>query len=173
MRTYKQKLAYIALGGVLMLIGMIASNVFLPSLFAQRDKFGEIECTSLRVVDARGKTQVRLIASEHHAPIAVFNKNGELCVGIGTDVQGGAVILYDKDYNKGDKSTASLFINEHGGVVHIKGKRDASAQLNIDEHGAGLVISGHYDSKGNVSIGINEKGNGVMSTYDKNGNRLK
>ena len=33
MNTYKQKLAYITLGGVLMLIGMIASSVLLPSLF--------------------------------------------------------------------------------------------------------------------------------------------
>ena len=45
----RNNLSYIALDGLLMLIGMLASSVFMPNLFAQGDKFGDIECTSLKV----------------------------------------------------------------------------------------------------------------------------
>ena len=62
----RNKLSYITLGGLLMLIGMLASSVFMPSLFAQRDKFGEIECTSLTVVDG--------------GYVAVTGKDGESAV---------------------------------------------------------------------------------------------
>ena len=40
----KQKLAYIAIGGLLVATGMIISP-----LNAQKDKFGDIECESLKV----------------------------------------------------------------------------------------------------------------------------
>ena len=57
---FSHKFGYIALGGLLMLIGMIASSIFMPNLFAQRDKFGEIECTALTVVDEDGIPLVSL-----------------------------------------------------------------------------------------------------------------
>ena len=51
----KQKLAYIAIGGVLVVTGMIISP-----LNSQKDKFGEIECTMLTVVDAAGRSMVQV-----------------------------------------------------------------------------------------------------------------
>ena len=57
---FSHKFGYISLGGLLMLIGMIASSVFMPNLFAQKDKFGEIECTALTVVDADGIPSVSI-----------------------------------------------------------------------------------------------------------------
>ena len=57
---FRHKLSYTALGGLLMLIGMLASSVFMPNLVVQRDKIGEIECTKLTVVDAEGKSRVIL-----------------------------------------------------------------------------------------------------------------
>ena len=44
------KLVYAGFGALLLFIGMLLSPVT-----AQRDKFGEIECTSLAVVDAAGR----------------------------------------------------------------------------------------------------------------------
>lgn len=44
-----------------MLMGMIASSVLMPSLFAERARLGDIECTSLRVVDTDGTTRILLV----------------------------------------------------------------------------------------------------------------
>ena len=58
---YREKLGYMALGGLLMLVGMLAAN--LTPLTAQRDSFGEITCTGLRVVDSEGRDGVVLDAA--------------------------------------------------------------------------------------------------------------
>ena len=54
---YREKLGYIALGGVLMLIGMLAAGLFSP-LGAQNEvrdaEFGTIICRELNVVEANG-----------------------------------------------------------------------------------------------------------------------
>ena len=55
---FSSKFCYIALAGLLMLIGMLASRVFVPLLFAQRGKFGAIECTSLVFVDEPGSVKI-------------------------------------------------------------------------------------------------------------------
>lgn len=60
---FTHKLSYIALGGLLMLIGMIASSIFMPNLFAQRGNavnLGDITCTQLRLVDSYGRERGRL-----------------------------------------------------------------------------------------------------------------
>ena len=64
-RTYK--LSYIALGGVLMLIGMMTATVITPNLVAQRngDTFGKITCTELEIVDENGQTGIRLYTRKH------------------------------------------------------------------------------------------------------------
>ena len=47
--NFRQKLAYTALGGGLMLVGMLFSSI--SPLTAQKDVFGEITCSNLTVVD--------------------------------------------------------------------------------------------------------------------------
>ena len=46
---YREKVGYIALGGLLMLVGMLATN--LTPVGARLDNFGIITCEELRVVD--------------------------------------------------------------------------------------------------------------------------
>ena len=55
---YREKLGYIALGGLLMLVGMLAAS--LTPLTAQRESVGEITCTGLRVVNSEGREKVWL-----------------------------------------------------------------------------------------------------------------
>lgn len=64
---FVHKFTYIALGGILMLIGMIASSIFLPNLVAQRGSdgnLGNITCTQLRLVNAAGQEIGRLFSAE-------------------------------------------------------------------------------------------------------------
>ena len=60
-----------------MLIGIMMSSIFIPNLVAQRDKFGEIECTGQKVVDADGKEMVSLSVAEIGGEIAVSMKDEE------------------------------------------------------------------------------------------------
>lgn len=53
--NWQIKLVYAGLGGFLMLIGMLLSPVT-----AKRDKFGEIECTKLTIVNSEGNSRVIL-----------------------------------------------------------------------------------------------------------------
>ena len=133
------KLVYAGFGALLLFIGMLLSPVT-----AQRDKFGEIECTRLTVVDADGKTRVI----------------------ISRGVDGGSVFAYGKD----GKSRAALGVSEHGGLVSTYGKDGKPwAALGIDEHGGWVLIEGKGEGKAVMSI--NEYGNGTVSTWDKNGYR--
>lgn len=140
----RNQLSYIALGGLLMFIGMLASSVFMPSLFAQRDKFGDIECTRLAVVDADGKLMALVGRNEHGGEVAVLDKDGKLQALLDTTERGGRTSVYVK----GGKAAASLFANEHGGHVAAYGR-----------------------GKGMAAMSVNQYGNGSVSTWDNNGNR--
>ena len=59
--NHKQKLGYIVLGAIIMLVGIGVGAIVSPPLIAQRDGvFGEIQCTRLTVVDNKGKNVVVL-----------------------------------------------------------------------------------------------------------------
>ena len=74
-QDWQIKLVYAGFGALLLFIGMLLSPVT-----AQRDKFDEIECTKLTVVDQDGKMRVRLTTDEHGGHVKVWDKdigNGE------------------------------------------------------------------------------------------------
>ena len=101
------------IGGI---IGSIITALAVSSGTAQRDKFGDIECTSLRVVDADGNPGVSLSIDghgEHGGRVYVVGKDGKSGVVISIDVAGGYVGASGKD----GKSGALLGTDEHGGVV--------------------------------------------------------
>ena len=81
---FSSKLSYIALAGLLMLIGMLASRVFAPLLFAQRGKFGAIECTSLAALDEPGSVKIG------PGSVAVFGK-GKRQAAIGVNEYGHSI----------------------------------------------------------------------------------
>ena len=141
-QDWQIKLVYASFGALILFIGMLLSPVT-----AQRDKFGAIECTSLAVVDADGKTIVRL----------------------GAGVHGGYVDAYDKDGQSG----VSLVVTEHGGRVDAISKdgKSGGAVLVVTEHGGHVQVSGK--GEGVAVMSINEYGNGAVFTRDKNGNPLK
>ena len=71
---YREKLGYMALGGLLMLVGMLAAN--LTPLTAQRDTFGEITCTGLKVVNSHGRAKVWLNSNSIGGNIYIYGEAG-------------------------------------------------------------------------------------------------
>ena len=157
------KLSYIALGGLLMLIGMLASSVFMPSLFAQRDKFGDIECTSLKVDHGSDRylylqpglirifddTLERYLALNPDT-IAINSKSWKVIITSGPFLDN-QIMIYQKDYEKNSNNI------------------DIRTKIGVDKNGG--YVSTHGRSKGTATMGINKYGNGDVSTYDKNGYR--
>ena len=135
------KLVYAGFGFLFAVIGMLLSPVT-----AQRDKFGEIECTRLTVVDANGKTGVILTVDEHGGVVSAIGKDGKSGALLGINEHGGTVGTYGKD----GKPRAGFGVYEHGGHVEVRGKGEGAAVMSINEYG-----------------------NGAVSTWDKNGYRLK
>ena len=133
------KLVYSGFGALLLFIGMLLSPVT-----AQRDKFGEIECRRLTVVDADGKRRVIISSSEHGGRVSTYGKDGKPAVALGVTENGGRVFTLGKN----GKPTVALGNYEHGGFVQVKGK------------GEGMAV-----------MSINDYGNGAVSTWDKNGYR--
>ena len=105
-------------GGMIAIIGMLFGIGIVSSGTAQRDKFGDIDCRSLRVVDADGKGAV-VIGRDG---VFVNGKGGKYGVSLQIDEHGGLVVVSGKDGESG----AALQIDEHGGFVGALGKDGVS-----------------------------------------------
>ena len=91
---YKQKLGYMALGAVIMLVGMGSAFVFSPPLSAHDSEY--IVCKGLTVVDNKGNDAIRLTVGERRNFIVVYDKTGKKAVGLHTDGTGNGVVVFDK-----------------------------------------------------------------------------
>lgn len=126
MKNYKQKLAYIMLGGILMLMGMIASSVLMPNLFAERASLGDIECTSLKVVTPEGTPGI--ILNPCMDSMQVNEKSAQDMLELFTV---GAVFI---GVNKHGGRVAVTGSDKHGGVNAVMA--DGRAELLLaDKHG--------------------------------------
>ena len=123
---FTHKLTYISLGGLLMLIGMMASSVFMPNLVAQRNRFGEIECTKLTVTSPKdaGERVVLATGTDDAGLIRIFDKNRTPRITMDQNVIGGGVRVFGKDGSRRVTMTAeSLYGDGDGGRIDIYGFR--------------------------------------------------
>ena len=136
---YREKLGYIVLGGVLMLVGMLAVN--LTPLTAQKDTFGRITCTGLKVVNPDRTTAVELSIADHGGTVVVRGKDGKIAAAMTIEEYGGTVVVRGKDR----KSTAGMNINEDGGNVAVAGKHGKStAGMGIAFGGGAVFVQDRY-----------------------------
>ncbi|MDE0301207.1 MAG: hypothetical protein OXN17_21470 [Candidatus Poribacteria bacterium] len=135
----REKLGYIALGGFLTLMGIIAGN--LTPLTAQKDTFGKITCTGLNVVNLDGKTAVELAIADYGGTVAVRGKDGKIAAAMTIEEYGGTVVVSGNDR----KSTAGMNINEEGGNVAVSGKQGKStAGMGITVGGGAVFVQDRY-----------------------------
>ena len=178
---FRQKLLYTALGGVLMLVGMLFSSI--SPLTAQKDVFGDIRCSSLSVVDKDGKDVVQLDVSEHGGSVSVWGKEGLGLVRLFVNEDGGRVTVIDKNIHhvvslggsvvavlKGAKDVVQLRVSEHGGAVVVLDKDEKTgAELSVTEYGGRVDVYGKVDRTSRAVLGVNKFGHGAVSTWDKHG----
>ena len=148
-QDWKIKLLYIGFGmffGCLCtIIGMLSS----PAT-AERNKFEEIECTKLTLIDPlTGKTTADLRTERHGARLYLFG---------GKDNGGGARIAVDKDGGK-----LYMFSNEKIGSTHV------SVSLGTSADGTGVVKVNHKNG-GHTFISATDDG-GYVSIYGAKHNK--
>ncbi len=171
MKSIKEKLAYFISGGLLVTVGMTLSPVT-----AQKDKFGEIECTKLTVVDVDGKPLMALGIEEHGAFVIAGGKDGKSMAFLGIDEYGGRVSVGGKD----GQLKAVLNISEHGGRVQVKSKGVGKVVSGVNESGqkdkfdtiqCSRLEVVDADGKPLVVLAIGEYGGGV-GAYGKDGKSI-
>lgn len=177
------------LGGV---IGSLLTAFLVSPVTAQRDKFGEIECTALRLIDAEGIARVILttdlleyraygdewsgifITGNRHGGYVYMNgregTNG--IVHITTSRFGGEIFTFNKD---GDE-VAQLYGDEYGGTLRIYHKdkntngmrtRLPVASLKANPTGGHLTVSGKNWGDGGQAI-LGAGGDGPSLELDNN-----
>ena len=94
----KQKCSYIALGAVIMLIGIGVGSIVSPPLIAQReDVLGDLKCTSLTVVDTSGTPAIVLRTDENLGNgFVIHNPAGTPAVLFVADETGNSLTLANK-----------------------------------------------------------------------------
>jgi hypothetical protein len=168
-----QRLAHIALGGVLVAIGVAISP-----LNAERDKFGDIECTSLSIVDPHDSSGLRYVwlgIDEswpfHAGKIAIYDSssidpNSIPSISLVGQMSGGGKITMADVHGKKeaivlDARQPSLDINGRTGECGIELLAGASS---------GLCLYGKNETiRTSLSIWADYQG-GYMVISDKNGN---
>ena len=167
---YREKLGYIALGGLLMLVGMLAAS--LTPLTAQRESVGEITCTGLRVVNSEGREKVWLNSNSLGGNVYIYGQEGKhdfVGVALGTGTYGGLVSVFGKS-----AGCASMGIDEHGGRIFVfeESAGEPRAAMTINKYGhAAVSIHPRESTKSRVVMTANEYGHGAVSIFDKSGYR--
>ena len=185
--TMRQRLAHIALGGVLVLSGMIASS-FLQTAESQQSHTEIVKAREFHVVNAYGATTA-VIASRPEG-LAIQNAVGKTVAGITTDSGGSKLVLFNaRDqisvlmgssskqngmmsiYSAAGKGGVFVAAEESGGYMSIQyatGK-DGVFVAADEEYGGGMAIS-NAKSQTVVSIGHNdEKNSGILSVNGESG----
>ena len=157
--NFGQKLIFAALGSILTIVGMLFSPL-------QKSRFGEIECTKLRIVNEDGiKSTVIGTQPIGGGYLHVYDQDGNTAIGLGVIESGGYVAVFDKG-----SSLARLSVLEDGGAVVANGKDGESrVSLGIGKHGGHVNVIGG-DGKSWVALSVDEHG-GVVGVKNKEGKR--
>lgn len=148
--NFGQKLIFAVLGSILTIVGMLFSPF-------QKSRFGEIECTKLRIVNEDGKNRVVLATRETGGGrLSVYDEDENIAINLGVLESGGYVGIFHRD-----KLLAKLSVLDNGGVVSVKGKDGKSnVRLGIGKLGGNVDVLGK-DDKSSVTLGIGKLGGNV------------
>lgn len=193
---------YLVISGIVGgIIGRVLTALLVSPVTAQRDKFGDIECGTIRcsgltivdAIDRDAKLGVSLgYAPGHGGYVYVNNGNGKPRVRLSGSFLNNAV-----DVVRNQKVVVSLTdaggTKSLGGFITVEGRNPTEGVsvglsfkgMSVDVYGgedgkstASLVGGKHGGrvevsgkGKGAAVMAINENGNGAVSTWDKNGYR--
>ena len=137
---YREKLGYIALGGFLMLVGMLAAGLSSPIEAVNNPPdavFGTITCDEVRVRGADGYASVVINSEEDGGSVGVYGEKGVAIMTI--DKTGGRINV------AGHKGDARMSIGGHGGFVAVNDKNpsiDRGVLMGVDANNGFVMLNG-------------------------------
>lgn len=168
--NWKIKLVYIGVGSLFgclcTIIGMLAS----PAT-AQRNKFQEIECTKLTLIDPiTGKITAELRTDEHGGLLYLFGSNENRGgVRLGVDNDGGGLTMFSNLKIGSAHVSASMGTSKEGaGVVSINHKNGGGVFISATKRGGGFLhTKGANHDNSLVSIGITDDRDGGLISVNR------
>lgn len=143
--NFKQKLAYTALGGALVIGGMLFTTITPLTAHKEVSHFDQIICSSLFVVDKDRENLVELSGGVDGGFVGVSAGGTHRIRLYGKKIGGGGAVVLTND--------------EHGGIVAVYDKGDPKE-----------LIGGKNYPRG--ALGVDSAGTGFVATWDKHGNHL-
>jgi len=166
---FKQKLAYMTLGGLLVFMGQLLS-LFINNVTAQNQPlsaedvtFEKVKCRSLEIIDGSGKVGCKLFIDDNGGVMIVYGKD-KGAASVFTDAYGGAVTVHGKS---GGLATAQLRNTENGGTVGAYGKGEGYALLYNLNNGGAVGVHGK-SGKERGFLGVDELDDGQMMLFNRN-----
>ena len=166
---YREKVGYIALGGLLMLVGMLAAN--LTPVGARLDNFGIITCEELRVVDSEGQKMVVLGHSRTGGVIELLGKDEKRLEFISMEAGDGAHIYLHSRGNSVGLQAASYFATisaTYEEAPSEENRRRDSAIMRADHKGVSVWIEDKTRRRAGMYFG-NDADGSQMWSWSKDG----
>jgi hypothetical protein len=197
----KHKLAYMALGGILVFIGQLLPMLVGDDIRAEDEnasvEFNTVTCRQLRLVDASGNVYLlfakQAVNQSTHNVMQVFNDTGKSVCQISVDLDGGFVGVNASEglghaylgINRISKSGVARISNktglggvlvsaeDEGGTVNIRGKDGRIlAQMRAIQPG-GLVSVSSAENDGFALMSVDADGGAVsVNSSDRKGGVL-
>lgn len=165
---WKIKLAYATFGLLCAVIGMLLSPVT-----AQRDKFQEIECTKLTLIDAiTGEVTAELKNDEHGGLLYLWGLKGNRSgAKLALDENGGKLVMFSNEKDGPSHVSAALLTSEEGaGIFSVNHKSGANTFISATDLGGYVSVYGANHNKKLVSVAVTDDGeSGVINVkrYDR------
>lgn len=135
----RQKLGYMALGAVVLAVGIAIGQFMTPDIEAQNNSvFDTVTCRKIIVVDEAGNERIRLNSTKDGCGVFLQDQTGVQDIALMATVFGNAVS-----------------VNNQAGELGV--------YLTVEESGNSMYV---YDQEGNagIDLSVSERGNSVMVT---------
>ncbi len=178
--NFWQKLAYTALGGLLVTIGMILATFLTDHGVAQDDatlmEFDEIKCRRLSIVDNRGRTHAVLQKtferlSDTADVIQIYNDDRRIVYSVGFDRRGTGVWKVNNRHGK-RRIMCSVEHETGNGFLEVKGANGGVAAVTADDHGGALNLFQQEGGEAKARFGIEPNG-GFVRVLGANGGQAQ
>ena len=121
----KQQLGYTFLGSAIMLIGLGVGTIVSPPLIAQRSglNVGELECTSLTVVDENGRDAIILAPTNEGNGMIIYDRSGKKAILLVSGKDGNIINVY----NEKGKNAITLSAVKGGRFIELFDKTGSNS----------------------------------------------
>ena len=162
----KERLYAVIGGCVGAVLTMVVCSVVPIGAQSKADRFGEITCNGIKVVDRNGRTMVELGSGETGGIVGIWSNTPTYPRGVFMEAgeYGGHIKCFPRMEIRDAASVKSVqlgFMNgqTRDGTVEIYGNLlRKHVVIGVNEHGGHLSVYGKGENRGKASVEINEQG---------------